>query len=180
MNDTDRRAVFAELISRHQSDLYAYIFAMVRNWEDSDDLYQSVCLLLWSKFESFRLGSSFFAWARQTAKITVRNFLKQRHWRNQANDKLLDVLADAILEAQRDGAEPYLDALRRCKGKLNTVDHQLLELRYAEELSSGEIADRLQRPQPSVCHSLTRIRQWLLECIQVELFGQEYTGKEHS
>jgi len=77
MNEEDRHNLFSELISRHQSELHAYIFAMVRNWADSDDLYQSVCLLLWSKFDSFRPGSSFFSWARQTAKITVRNFLTE-------------------------------------------------------------------------------------------------------
>ena len=43
--------LFSELISRHQSELYAYIFAIVRNWEDADDLFQSVSLVLWRKFE---------------------------------------------------------------------------------------------------------------------------------
>ena len=74
MNEQDRHNLFSELIARHQSELYAYIFAIVRNWEDADDLFQSVCLVLWRKFESFRPGSSFFSWARQTAKIEVRKF----------------------------------------------------------------------------------------------------------
>ena len=77
MDEQDRHGLFSELISRHQSELYAYIFAIVRNWEDTDDLYQSVCLVLWRKFGSFRSGSSFFSWARQAAKIEVRNFLKR-------------------------------------------------------------------------------------------------------
>ena len=68
MNQQERQNLFAELITRHQSELYGYIYAVVRNWEDTDDLCQSVCLILWRKFESFRPDSSFFAWARQTAK----------------------------------------------------------------------------------------------------------------
>ena len=65
MNEQQRHDLFSELIARHQSELYAYIFAIVRNWDDADDLYQSTCLVLWRKFESFRPGTSFFSWARQ-------------------------------------------------------------------------------------------------------------------
>ena len=54
MNEQERHNLFSELIARHQSEIYAYIFAIVRNWEDADDLFQSVCLVLWRKFESFR------------------------------------------------------------------------------------------------------------------------------
>ena len=78
MNEQERHNLFSELIARHQSELYGYIFAVVRNWEDADDLFQSVCLVLWRKFESFRPGSNFFSWARQTAKIEVSNFLRHK------------------------------------------------------------------------------------------------------
>jgi DNA-directed RNA polymerase specialized sigma24 family protein len=58
------------------------------------------------------------------------------------------------------------------------TDENLLELRYVEDLGSREIADRVQRPQQSVCQSLKRIRRWLLECVKVELARQERSGKE--
>ena len=45
MNDQERHILFSELIARHQSELYGYIFAIVRNWEDANDLFQSVCLV---------------------------------------------------------------------------------------------------------------------------------------
>ena len=74
MNEQERHNLFSDLIARHQSELYGYIFAVVRNWEDADDLFQSVCLVLWRKFESFQPGSSFFSWARQTAKNRGQQF----------------------------------------------------------------------------------------------------------
>jgi RNA polymerase sigma-70 factor (ECF subfamily) len=179
MDELDRHDLFSELISRHQSELYAYIFAIVRNWEDTDDLYQSVCLVLWRKFESFRLGSSFFSWARQAAKLEVRNFLKRKRLRNYVSDELLDIFAETVRRTQSEEGNSYLPALRRCKAKLNAGDGELLNLRYVEDLNSREIAERLQRPQPTVCHSLMRIRQWLFECIRMELSRQEHPGKEH-
>ncbi len=174
MNQQDRHNLFSELIIRYHSELYGYIYAVVRNWEDADDLFQAVCLVLWSKFESFRPGSSFFAWARQTAKITVSNFLKYKRLPNYVSDDLLDDIAEAVIETQSDDAESYLVALRRCRAKLNTADEELIELHYVENLGSRQIADHLHRPQPSVCHSLNRIRCWLLKCIRVELAQQEH------
>lgn len=177
MNEQERHNLFSDLITRHQSELYGYIYAVVRNWQDADDLFQSVCLVLWSKFELFQPGSSFFAWARQTAKITVSNFLKRKRLPNYVSEDVLDILTGTVTEAQSDGAEPYLVALRHCKATLTTADEELLSLRYAEDLGSREIADRVRRPQQSVCQSLKRIRRVLLKCIQMQLTQQEHSGK---
>jgi RNA polymerase sigma-70 factor, ECF subfamily len=178
MNEQDRHNLFSDLISRHQGELYAYIFSIVRNWEDADDLYQSVCLVLWSKFELFRRDSSFLAWARQTAKLTARNFLKKKHLRRYVSEELLNALTETTIEAQSDSAEFYMAALRRCKAKLNATDEELLELRYVEDLGTRQIADRFQRSQPSVCRSLTRVQRWLMECTKMELARQEYSGED--
>ena len=178
MNEQDRHNLFSELIARHQSELYAYIFAIVQNWEDAHDLYQSTCLVLWRKFESFLPDSSFFAWARQTAKIEARSFLRHKRSSNHVSEELVDALADIVVDTQDDGAEPYLAAMRRCREKLNATDNELLQLRYVEDLGTREIADRLQRLQSNVCHSLHRIRRWLLECIQMELARQDHSEKQ--
>ena len=178
MNEPDRQKLFSELVTRHQSALYGYIFAVVRSWEDADDLFQSVCLALWRKFDRFRPDSSFFAWARQVAKLEVSNFLRRRQSPNYASEELLNALAETVIEAQSDGAEQYLVALQRCKAKLAAADAELLELHYAEDLGSREIADQLQRSQSSVCHSLKRIHNWLLKCIHLELAREEHSGEE--
>ena len=181
MNEQDRHNLFSELIARHHSALYAYIFAIVRNREDAGDIFQSVCLVLWRKFETFQPGSSFFSWARQTAKLVVRSFLRhKKKLPSCVGEELLDAFAEIAFEAQDEASEAYLTALRRCRGKLGAADEELLELRYVEGLGSREIADRLQRPQPSVCRSLNRIRNWLLECVEMELARQEHSGKELS
>lgn len=180
MNEQDRHDLFSELIARYRGELYAYILAIVRNWEDADDLFQSVCLILWNKFGTFRPGSSFFAWARQTAKIEVRCFLRHKPSPTHVSEQLLDTLAETVVDAQREQAEPYLTALEHCRAKLGVADEELLELRYVEDLGSREIADRVQRPQQSVCQSLKRIRRWLLECARAELARQEHSSQEHS
>lgn len=178
MNEPDRQQLFSELVTRHQSALYGYIFAVVRSWEDADDLFQAVCLALWRKFDRFRPDSSFFAWARQVAKLEVSNFLRRRQPSNPVSEELLDLLAETVVEAQGDGAEQYLVALQRCKAKLAATDADLLELHYTDGLGSREIAAQLQRSQSSVCHSLKRIHGWLLKCIHLELAREEHPSED--
>lgn len=177
MNEQERHNLFSNLLDRHHGELYSFIFAAVRSWEDADDLLQSVCLVLWRKFESFEPGSNFLFWARRTAKIEVSNFLRRKHLTRYATDDLLDALAETAAEVQGDGMEFYQASLRYCREKLSPADNELIELRYIEDLGSRQIADRLQRPQPSVCHSLNRIRAWLFDCIQMELARKEHAEK---
>lgn len=180
MNEQDRHDLFSELIARYRGELYAYILAIVRNWEDADDLFQSVCLVLWGKFSLFQPGTSFFAWARQTAKFEVRYFLRHRQSSGHVSEQLLDILAETVVDAKREDVDLYVNALEHCREKLVAADEELLELRYVEGFGSREIADRVQRSQQSVCQSLKRIRRWLLECIKSELVRQEHSGKELS
>jgi RNA polymerase sigma-70 factor, ECF subfamily len=178
MNEQERHDLFSQLIARHQSELYAYIFAIVRSWQDADDLFQSVCVILWRKFESFRPATDFFSWARQTAKFEVRKFLARKQAPTYVNDALLDAMAETTLTAQHGPVEVALTALRQCRQKLDAADEELLDLRYVQDLGSREIADRLQRPQTSVCRSLNRIRNWLLDCVEKELNRQEHSGRK--
>jgi RNA polymerase sigma-70 factor, ECF subfamily len=174
MNNQDRHNLFSELIARHQSELYAYIFAIVRTWEDADDIFQSLCLVLWRKFDLFEPDRNFFLWARQIAKFEVRKFLTARKLLNNVDEGLLDELTETAIET-----EPgKLDALEHCSQKLGDIDRELLELHYAEDLGSRQIAERLQRSQASVCNSLNRIRLWLHACIERELARQEHSGRD--
>ncbi len=172
MNEQDRHDQFVELITSHQSQLYGYIFALVRNRDDADDLFQSVGLILWQKFESFAPDTSFISWARQTARFAACNFLRRKKT-SYVSEELFEALTQTTTEAQCDAKESFLVALRRCKAKLNAADEELLKLHYGEDIGTGQIANRMGRPQQSVCNSLTRIRRWLFQCMKKEMTLQE-------
>ena len=180
MNKQERHNLFADLLSQHQSQLYAYIFSIVRNREDAADLFQSVCLVLWRKFDVFQPGTSFFCWARLTAQRVVSDFLKRKKLPSYASDELLEALTATSPTPNSDATAVYLEALQHCRKKLSDADDELLGLRYVEELGSREIAERLQRPQQSVCNSLTRVRRWLLECVTSELARRDRSVEDRS
>lgn len=178
MNEQERRNLYAELVTTYQSQLYGYIYAMVRNWEDAADLFQSVCVVLWKKFDTYEPGkSNFISWARQTAVFEVRNFLRRKKSRQHLAEEMLDALTDVSCDRQSNTAG-YIEALRNCKHKLSATDVELLDFHYGKDLSAQQIADRLGRSRQSVCNSLLRVRRWLLDCVRRQLARQEYSLEE--
>jgi RNA polymerase sigma-70 factor, ECF subfamily len=180
MKQKERHALLSELLVRYRSELYGYIFAAVRNWEDADDLFQAVCLVLWKKFEAFQPGTNFIAWARQTARYEVVKYLSQKQLPQFVNTELLDTLTEIEADVEDEWTESYLVALRRCRQKLIDSDAKLLRLHYGYGLGSRQIAERLRRSQQSICRSLNRIRSWLYECVQSEVARQKHSGVEPS
>ena len=49
----DRQAEFAALLRQHQTQLFGYIYSLVRDLDDADDLFQQTSLVLWDKFDQF-------------------------------------------------------------------------------------------------------------------------------
>lgn len=175
MNRQDRYDLFCELLTRHQTQLRGYLLALVRNRADADDLFQTTSLTLWRKFETFEAGSNFFAWARKTAEFVVCNFWRTNRSRfHPLSEAFLDTLAATEPLVDADSADSYLAGLRHCVDKLRPADRDLLDLRYADDMSVQQIAERVTRSRQSVGKSLLRIRRELLHCIQTQMLQEEH------
>ena len=68
---TDRHAQFLRLYTRHQHRILAYIYTLVPNRADAEDLLQDTAVLLWEKFAQFELGTDFIAWACRVAFLKI-------------------------------------------------------------------------------------------------------------
>ncbi len=164
MSHTALREQFMELLTAHQSHLFGYLFALVRDPQDAEDLFQETAIVLWQKFAEFD-GGNFAGWACRTAQFLAFNFLRaKRRGRTIFGEALLANLTDA---ASQLGSEALAQrqALEACLGRLPRADYELVEQCYAGSRSLGEVADSLGRSAQSVCNSLRRIRQRLFECI---------------
>jgi RNA polymerase sigma-70 factor (ECF subfamily) len=60
------------LLSRHQRKIFAYLYTLVPNRADADDLLQETCLTIYEKFDEFEDGTDFVAWANRIAWWKVR------------------------------------------------------------------------------------------------------------
>jgi RNA polymerase sigma-70 factor, ECF subfamily len=75
-SEDDTSCAFVELLIQHQRMLYGYIFNLIPNAADSEDLLQDTNLTIWKKRREYQPGTSFMAWACQTAFFKIKNFVK--------------------------------------------------------------------------------------------------------
>jgi len=165
----DRNAVFVEMLTQHQRKLYGYIYSLIPNTSDADDLLQETNIALWQNKSDFRLGTNFLTWACRIAFFRVKNFLKTRSRKHvHFDEELLSKLSDIRMEETEIYAVHSV-LLINCLQKLSVESRELLKLRYDGSHSIQEVAKQMGRPVGSLYNSLSQIRLKLWECIRFAL-----------
>ena len=165
----DRVAEFLELYSSHYPRLQFYVTALLPTANDASDVLQETSMVMWRKFDSFELGTNFFAWACKIARFQV---MKQRERIGRSarlfDAELLEKLAVEACDESLVRGVP-LQALENCLNKLSELDRSLIRRRYQPGTSVHQLAADLGRTANSLSKSLGRIRRALVECIDRSL-----------
>jgi RNA polymerase sigma-70 factor, ECF subfamily len=164
---------FAELLRRHHTQLFGYLYALVHDVNDAEDLYQETSMALWGKFDEYREGTNFFGWAIATARYKMLHFLRARRRQSQFSAELRETLKNDFDDLDAGVLKARLEALQDCKERLSEDDRSLLDACYGRDLSFRETADQLGRSPRSVYDALMRIRRVLMECVRDRLVKQE-------
>ena len=90
----NREEEFTRLVTESQARVYAYIYALVQNAADTEDLVQQTLLVLWRRFDDFEEGSNFCAWAMTAARFEVLNFRRAGRRPNLFTEELLNRIVD--------------------------------------------------------------------------------------
>ena len=165
----DRTQEFMELLTQHDRALGVYVYSLVRDGADADDILQQTKLILWRCFAQFEPGTNFLAWARKTAfhqVLTHRRQTKREHL--PLSEETLEALHHEV-ERLGDMGDARRDALRACLAKLPAEHRQLVTLRYFEDLEIEQIADRIRSTVAAVYRALSRVRYALLGCVEKEM-----------
>src|SRR3954454_25062872 len=93
-DEVDRSKQLMALITRHQRQIFAYIYTLVPRRHDAEDLLQETSVVICEKFHEFRPGSDFVAWACQIAWWRVR-YSRQKFARSKVvfDQDVLDAVA---------------------------------------------------------------------------------------
>lgn len=160
---------FMRLFVANQRSIYAYILALVHNYVDADDILQETSVVMWRKFEEYQPGTDFIAWGITIARYQVMKFSKLRsRSKVRFNDDLVHAIAERT-EVQLADLDERLNALRRCRRKLNEQNRFLVEMRYDQGVSFARIAERTGRSIQSIYKRMSRIQSTLLGCIEQTL-----------
>lgn len=155
-------------MTRSQRRLYAFIYSLVRNASDAEDVLQETNLVLWQKSAEFQPGTEFMSWACRVAQYQVMAFRKKKQrTREHFDEQLIAMLSD---EAQQrlQTFDLRHDALLDCMKRLPDNQRSLIAQRYEPGGSVNAMAEHSQRSPKAVSEALRRIRETLLRCIQAK------------
>lgn len=172
-DSTTREEQFLTLFAASQRRLHAYILALVFDPNVAADILQEANIVLWKKFDQFELGTNFFAWAREIARLAVLRHRQSSSSRIVSLDpNVLEQLASNFAENVQPQASDQATVLNECLSNLRPTDRELILSRYTAGASVAGIADRLNRTANSVSQSLCRIRRSLMECAKRRMQNQ--------
>jgi len=168
-----RTELLVRLLSRHQEELFRYIFSLLPHEEDARDVLQETSVALFRKFAEYDPGKPFLAWAYRFAYLEV---LKQRE-RNQRATRLLNRDLVERLAREREQHEPLLlerlQALEHCLDELPAADHELMRQRYQGNATTEELKQQIGTSRRTLFRELERIRRVLLDCISRRIAATE-------
>src|SRR6478672_10836515 len=128
--EAEARKRLVALLTRHQRQIFSYIYVLVPNRSDAEDLLQETSLVICEKFHEFREGTDFVAWACQIAYWRIR-YSRQKFARSKVvfDQEIVDVVAQTAGQMAEELDDRH-EALGRCLEKLPSRDRDLLMARY--------------------------------------------------
>ena len=164
-SETESRKRLMALMTRHQRQIFSYIYTLVPRRHDAEDLLQETSVVICEKFQEFRPDSDFVAWACQIAWWRVR-YSRQKFARSKVifDQDVLDAVAQTASTLAAEVDERH-EALAHCLHKLPHRDRELVLTRYEAGNGVEEAAVRSGRSLEAAYKALSRIRKLLLDCV---------------
>jgi RNA polymerase sigma-70 factor (ECF subfamily) len=161
----DPHRALVPLLMRHERQIFAYIYTLLPNRHDAEDILQETCLTIYDKFAEFTQGTDFLAWAMRIAWWKVRA-ARQKFARSKV------LFSDEVMEAVAHTAEEMVEettamhtALSSCLQKLNERDRRMILTRYERGSGVERAAVVSGRSLQAAYKALMRIKQVLHDCV---------------
>lgn len=158
--------LYAELVRRHQADVWRSAAFLLRDPRTTEDLVQQAFVNAFQHLDRFRLGADFGVWI----KAIARNLAKQELRTRSREDRRMEVYQELLEQRKTDERETAVgEALRICREKLPERGAEALALRYEKALAFEEIARALGSTVNATRQLLSRVRIALRDCIEKRL-----------
>ena len=165
-------SAFALLVERYQSGVFNFVFRRVGSVEDAEDLTQEAFVRAWERINRYSTKWRFSTWLYTIASRLAINHLRSRNRRKnvEQNSENPEQHANSIPARAHIAIDDHADdniwnvAARILPGDQYTM----LWLKYAEDLSTREIARVMGNSEVSVRVTLFRARERLADCLAAQ------------
>ena len=165
----DQGQQLMRLMTQHQRRIFGYIYTLVPDRHDAEDILQETSVVICEKFAQFQPGTDFAAWACQIAYWEVRR-ARQKFARSKVvfNQEVVDAVAETAAELLPEMSARH-EALAKCLQKLHLRDRELLLTRYEPGSGVEQAAERTGRSLVAAYKALGRLRKLLHDCVTHQL-----------
>jgi RNA polymerase sigma-70 factor (ECF subfamily) len=168
----DNPELYREVVKRYQKKLFSYIYRLVNNKEETEDILQNVFVKTYISLKSFDLEKKFSSWIYRIAHNEAINFLKKRNKRRLISWEDIASTKDKM-ETKSEELDP-LDVwlkketrieVRGALEKLPENYQQVLILRYFSDKSYAEIGKIIKSPANTVGTLINRAKKKLMDVV---------------
>jgi RNA polymerase sigma-70 factor, ECF subfamily len=172
MTLSDREMRFVEVFQEHYRQLFGYVYTLVRNYTDAEDVVQQTSLVLWKKFDEYQPNRNFFTWACGAARREALMFLRhRRRYRTHFSEAFQLKLAATMAGIRPQVLNARAQALDDCVRSLPENQRELMLQCFGGIKSVAIVAQENGRSTHSIYSSLRNIRKKLIECIDRSVSG---------
>lgn len=165
----DRTEEFVKLLSEYSREIHDYIFRLVLDMNEADDIFQEANLVLWREFEHYEPGTNFRAWSYRIALYEVMSWRKRKQRERLVfSERFLTAITETLIENPH-AVDERSEALSHCLSKLTAKQKELISFRYDFQWNIETIAEKTRRTVQSVYRSIGYVRQLLQQCVKQQL-----------
>ncbi|MBW2268200.1 MAG: RNA polymerase sigma factor [Deltaproteobacteria bacterium] len=165
---------FNALYERYFQRISSFVYLRVRNRADAEEIVQEVFTVVFRSVSSWRGQSSLSSWIYGIAKNTANNHIRRSKSQALRIERAESELVQSRHSIDHCSPEDRLN-LRRCEAVIRDRLASMSEwhaeafvLRHFENMSIGEIAERVSRSNDAVRSSLCRMKKVLVEAVDAE------------
>ncbi|MCZ8354923.1 MAG: sigma-70 family RNA polymerase sigma factor [Cyclobacteriaceae bacterium] len=169
-------AAYAKLLQRYKRPVYHMILKMVRNIDDAEDLTIESFAKAFRSLHRFKKDYTFSTWLfRIATNNTIDQIRKKKLNTLSIDNSFTDEDGNSVsIDVEDENNNPQEETIKAQKAELLLVFvdklpakyQQLVRLRYYDELSYEEIAERIQAPLGTVKAQLHRARELMYEMVR--------------
>tara|TARA_R110002095_G_scaffold181477_3_gene158780 strand:+ start:3377 stop:3931 length:555 start_codon:yes stop_codon:yes gene_type:complete len=166
MEQKQQERQFTKLLTAHRRQLYAFIYSLLADHADAEDVYQRCSMVLWGKFDQFDTSCDFLPWAMGIAFYEVKNFMRvSSRDRHRFSEQLIEQLFDRMSSDKNDHSTQML-SLEKCLKSLRQKDLWVIQQVYWERRKCSAVAEEIGMKINALYDRVSRIRSQIKDCVR--------------